>query len=76
VAIVGKEALSERDRKFLEFADDFEKRIVQQGRDEDRTIEGTLDMMWEILASLDERQLTRIDRKYIEKYHPKYRKKD
>ncbi len=76
VAIVGKEALSERDRKFLEFADDFEKRIVQQGRDEDRTIEGTLDLMWEILASLDERQLTRIDRKYIEKYHPKYRKKD
>jgi V/A-type H+-transporting ATPase subunit B len=30
--------------------------------------------MWELLANLDERQLTRIDRKYIEKYHPKYKK--
>jgi V/A-type H+-transporting ATPase subunit B len=76
VAIVGKEALSERDRKFLEFADEFERRLVQQGREEDRSIETTLDLMWELLASLDERQLTRIDRKYIEKYHPKYRKKE
>ena len=45
VAIVGKDALSERDRKFLEFADLFEKRIVRQGRDEDRDIETTLDLM-------------------------------
>ncbi|MDD1747253.1 MAG: V-type ATP synthase subunit B [Methanomassiliicoccales archaeon] len=74
VAIVGKDALSERDRKFLEFADLFEKKIVKQGRDEDRDIETTLTYMWDILASLDERQLTRIDRKFIEKYHPKYKK--
>ncbi|QLH74876.1 MAG: V-type ATP synthase subunit B [Methanomassiliicoccales archaeon] len=74
VAIVGKDALSERDRKFLDFADLFEKKIVKQGRDEDRSIETTLDMMWEILATLDESSLTRIDRKYIEKYHPKYKK--
>jgi V/A-type H+/Na+-transporting ATPase subunit B len=74
VAIVGKDALSERDRQFLDFADLFEKRIVKQGREEDRTIEQTLDLMWEILAHLDESSLTRIDRKYIEKYHPKYKK--
>ncbi|MCE5295578.1 MAG: V-type ATP synthase subunit B [Methanomassiliicoccales archaeon] len=74
VAIVGKDALSERDRQFLDFADLFEKRIVRQGRDEDRGIEQTLDLMWEILANLDESSLTRIDRKYIEKYHPKYKK--
>jgi V/A-type H+-transporting ATPase subunit B len=74
VAIVGKDALSERDRQFLDFADLFEKRIVKQGRDEDRSIEQTLDLMWEILANLDETSLTRIDRKYIEKYHPKYKK--
>ena len=75
VAIVGKDALSERDRKFLDFADLFEKKIVRQGRDEDRDIETTLNLMWEILANLDESSLTRIDRKYIEKYHPKYAKK-
>jgi len=76
VAIVGKDSLSDRDRKFLEFADLFEKRIVRQARDEDRGIEATLDLMWEILATLPEGQLTRIDRKYIEKYHPAYRKSE
>jgi V/A-type H+/Na+-transporting ATPase subunit B len=76
VAIVGKDSLSERDRKFLEFADLFERRIVQQSPDEDRDIETTLDLMWEILATLSEIQLTRIDRKYIEKYHPARRKSE
>jgi V/A-type H+-transporting ATPase subunit B len=76
VAIVGKDSLSERDRKFLEFADMFERKIVRQGPDEDREIETTLDLMWEILATLPEEQLVRIDRKYIEKYHPKYRKSE
>jgi len=68
VAIVGKESLSERDRKLLDFADMFEDRIVRQGSDEDRTIEDTLGLAWNILASLSADQLTRIDRKYIEKY--------
>jgi V/A-type H+-transporting ATPase subunit B len=74
VAIVGKDALSERDRKFLDFADLFERRIVRQGREEDRDIATTLDMMWEILATIPENQLTRIDRKWIEKYHPAHKK--
>jgi V/A-type H+-transporting ATPase subunit B len=75
VAIVGKDALSERDRKFLEFADLFEKRIVRQARDEDRNIETTLDYMWEVLATLDVRSLTRIDQKFIDKYHPNFKNK-
>ena len=68
VAIVGKESLSERDRKFLEFADLFEDRITRQSHEEDRTIEDTLAIAWEILRSLPIDQLTRIDRKYIEQY--------
>jgi V/A-type H+-transporting ATPase subunit B len=75
VAIVGKDALSDRDRKFLEFADLFEKRLVRQGREEDRDIETTLDLMWDLLATVPENQLTRIDRKWIEKYHPAHRAK-
>ncbi|MHB8604606.1 MAG: V-type ATP synthase subunit B [Thermoplasmatota archaeon] len=71
VAIVGKEALSARDRSFLEFADIFEDRFVRQGRDEDRTIAGTLDLAWELLGSIPVEQLTRLDRKWIEKYYPK-----
>ncbi len=74
VAIVGEEALSERDRMFLKFADEFERRFVQQGYYEDRDIEYTLDLGWELLSMLPERELTKVERKFIEKYHPKYRK--
>jgi V/A-type H+-transporting ATPase subunit B len=75
VAIVGKDALSERDRMFLEFADLFEDRFVRQGLYEDRSIQETLDLGWDLLATLPEEQLVRIDRELIQKYHPKYRKK-
>ena len=75
VAIVGKDALSERDRMFLEFADLFEDRFVRQGLYEDRSIEETLDLSWDLLSTLPEEQLVRIDRELIQKYHPKYRKK-
>jgi V/A-type H+-transporting ATPase subunit B len=73
VAIVGKEALSERDRVSLEFADIFEDRFVRQGPNEDRTIQETLDLGWELLSTLPVEQLVRIDRGLIEKYHPKFR---
>jgi V/A-type H+-transporting ATPase subunit B len=73
VAIVGKDALSERDRTFLEFADLFENRFVRQRYDEDRTIFGTLDLGWDLLSTLPVEQLVRIDRDLINKYHPKFR---
>ncbi|RZN38528.1 MAG: ATP synthase subunit B [Methanosarcinales archaeon] len=75
VAIVGKDALSERDRKFLEFADMFEDQFVRQGKDEDRDIEKTLEIGWNLLAELPEAQLTRIDNELIKKYHPAHRAK-
>ncbi|UCE92034.1 MAG: V-type ATP synthase subunit B [Methanobacteriota archaeon] len=74
VAIVGKEALSERDRKFLDFADAFEDRFVRQDANEDRTIEQTLSLSWELLSALPVESLTKIDRKLIEKYHPSGKK--
>jgi len=73
VAIVGKDALSERDRTLLEFADIFENRFVRQGYDEDRTIEDTLNLGWDLLSTLPVEQLVRIDRELIQKYHPKFR---
>jgi len=73
VAIVGKDALSERDRIFLEFADLFEDRFVRQGPTEDRSIQETLDLGWELLATLPVEQLVRIDRGLIEKFHPTFR---
>jgi V/A-type H+-transporting ATPase subunit B len=74
VAIVGKEALSDRDRKFLDFAESFEDRFVRQDSNEDRTIAQTLDLAWELLSALPVESLTKIDRKLIEKYHPTSKK--
>src|SRR2546428_14012242 len=73
VAIVGKEALAERDRKMLEFADRFEQEFIRQGSEEDRTIEATLEIGWRLLATIDEAWLTKIDLKTLEKDHPEYR---
>jgi len=75
VAVVGEEALTTRDRRFLEFADEFEKRFVTQSKDEDRSIEETLDLGWDLLAALPEGELKRIDEHIIKKYHPNYRAK-
>jgi V/A-type H+-transporting ATPase subunit B len=74
VAVVGEEALTEKDRKFLGFADRFEKEFVNQGSDEDRTIEGTLELGWNLLSILPERELKRIKDDLIEKYHPAHKK--
>ena len=75
VAIVGKEALSDRDREFLEFADLFENEFIRQGRDEDRSIDETLETAWRLLATLSEDVLVKIDRETIEKFHPAHRDK-
>ncbi len=74
VAIVGKEALTERDRKLLDFADIFEQQLVRQGREEDREVKKTLDLAWSLLGNIDESMLTKIDRETLQKYHPSHRK--
>ncbi|NYT05024.1 MAG: V-type ATP synthase subunit B [Methanomicrobiales archaeon] len=72
VAIVGEEALTELDKKYLEFADAFEQRFVTQGG-EDRSIERTLEIGWELFSMLPEHELKRVRREYISKYHPHHR---
>jgi hypothetical protein len=68
VAIVGEEAMSDTDRRYLKFADDFEKRFVGQG-EEGRSIEDTLGIAWELLGELPMSELKRV-RDFIGKYHP------
>ena len=75
VAIVGEDALSDRDRKFLKFADGFEQRFVKQDTHEDRSIEKTLTIGWELLSDLPIAELKKIDEKYIKKYLPKIKEK-
>lgn len=67
-AILGESALSDVDKKFAHFAEEFEKRYVSQGFDTDRSIEETLDMGWELLKLLPKSELKRIRDEYIEKY--------
>ena len=75
VAIVGEEALTDRDRAYLKFADEFESRFVSQGKDEDRSIEETLTIGWNLLSIIPRAELKKIDPKYIEKYYPKVEKR-
>lgn len=67
-AIVGEEALSDNDQKFLKIANNFERKFVNQGIDENRTIEQTLDIGWELISDLPESELKRIKPEFIGKY--------
>ena len=70
-AILGQAALSEVDKLYAKFADEFEKQYVSQGFETDRSIEETLDLGWKLLAILPKSELKRIKDQYIEKYYPK-----
>ncbi|HYF83226.1 MAG TPA: V-type ATP synthase subunit B [Clostridia bacterium] len=69
--ILGEGALSDTDKLFAKFADEFEKRYVSQGDNEDRSIEQTLTLGWELLSILPRAELKRIKDEYIDKYLPK-----
>ena len=69
VNIVGREALSERDNKYLDFADEFEETFVQQGFDTERDIDDTLELGWELLSTLPREELNRVDEALIEDHY-------
>jgi len=74
VAVIGEEALSERDKKYLEFAERFEAEFINQ--DTERDVFSSLDLAWELLTVIPERDLKRIDEHLIKKYHPGEKKED
>jgi V/A-type H+-transporting ATPase subunit B len=67
VAIVGEDALGELDRKYLRFAEEFERSLIHQGGVE-RSVEETLDLGWKLLGGIPEQEFRRIRRDFIEKY--------
>lgn len=67
-SVIGEDELSDLDKKYLEFGREFEKRYVGQGMAENRSIQDTLDLGWELLQILPREELDRIDTKIIEKY--------
>ncbi len=68
--ILGEAALSDLDKKFAKFADEFETRYVAQKENEDRAILDTLALGWELLTIIPKAELKRIRDEYIEKYLP------
>ena len=68
MVVLGESALTEVDRLYAKFADEFENRYISQGYDTDRDIEETLDIGWELLSILPKSELKRIKDEYIEKY--------
>ncbi len=70
-AILGDSALTETDKLYAKFAEEFEKHYVSQGFTTNRSIEETLDIGWKLLAILPRSELKRIKEKYIDKYLPK-----
>ena len=69
-AILGDAALTETDKKYALFAEEFEKRYINQSFETDRSIEETLNLGWELLSLLPRFELKRIKDKYIAKYLP------
>ncbi len=67
-AIVGEEALGANDRMYLKFADEFEKRYVNQGIYEDRAIEDTLGISYDLMSMLPEGDMKRLKTDFIKKY--------
>ena len=71
MTILGESALSPTDLLFAKFADEFEQRYVNQGFEENRSIEETLNLGWELLKILPRGELKRIKQDMIDKYLPR-----
>jgi V/A-type H+-transporting ATPase subunit B len=68
-SIVGADELSTHDRRYLDFADAFDRRFVHQSEDEGRSIEATLDLAWELMSIFPKETLTRVSTEEIERHY-------
>lgn len=72
MVVLGEAALSDMDKLYAKFADEFEKQYVSQGYNADRSVEETLDLGWKLLGILPKSELKRIKDTLIEKYYKPY----
>ena len=68
-SVIGEEELSPIDKKYIEFGKLFEARFVIQGFNENRTIEQSLDLGWELLSTLPRAELDRVDDQILDKFY-------
>lgn len=68
-SVIGEEELSDTDKKYLDFGHRFEDRVINQGFAENRTIDQTLNLGWEMLSCLPRTELDRVDDELLDKYY-------
>ena len=69
MVILGEAALTDMDKLYAKFADEFEKQYVSQGNETNRSIEETLDLGWKLLSILPRSELKRISDKFLDMYY-------
>lgn len=69
--ILGESALSETDKKYAKFSEEFEDKYIRQSHDEDRSIAESLKISWDLLSILPKSELKRVKDEFVEKYWPK-----
>jgi V/A-type H+-transporting ATPase subunit B len=74
--ILGEAALTDMDKVYFKFAEDFENEYVSQGEYENRSIEKTLDLGWKLLSMFPREELKRIRDEYLDKYLPRFKKEE
>jgi V/A-type H+-transporting ATPase subunit B len=67
-SIIGEGALTDTDKLYLKFGEELERKFINQGFDERRTIEETLEIAWDVLSVLPESELRRLEKVFVEKY--------
>lgn len=68
-SVIGEEELSESDRQYLAFGREFEQKFLSQGQHENRTIEESLELGWELLSLLPRSELSRIETELLDRYY-------
>lgn len=71
-SVIGEDELSELDQKYMEFGKAFEKEFVSQHREENRSMDETLEVGWRLLGLLPREELDRVDTKILDKYYRPY----
>jgi V/A-type H+-transporting ATPase subunit B len=68
-SIVGEESLGDSERQLLDFAESFEDEFLRQGRNENRSVDATLDLCWKLLGKIPKSELKRIRPEFLKKYY-------
>lgn len=70
-SVIGEEELSDIDKKYIEFGKQFEQAFINQGDNENRTIDQSLDLGWRLLSTLPRAELDRVDDELLDRYYGK-----